>query len=304
LVEIRPIQDESDLESVVGILNAVYSDDPITATEFIAWGEQARERSDLVAEDDGTIVGVARAFFESRRPSPWLHIWVPAAERRRGVGSALFAGASAWAQSKGYAGFEAWVREDAEEGIAFAGGLGYEETGRERGLTLDLTSIEAPVVQPPAGIELTTWADRPEVAPGLHEVWAEAAVDIPGEEDEQVEPFEDWLRNDMQSAGDRADGVFVALAGDEVVGYAKLHFSAAQPTTLYHDMTGVKRAWRGRGIAGALKATQIRWAKENGYEELRTSNEERNAPIRKLNKRFGYQPAVGRVYLRGPLADT
>lgn len=303
-MEIRRIQDESDLESVVGILNAVYPDDPITANEFIAWGEQARERSDLVADDDGSIVGVARAFFESRRPNPWLHIWVPAAERRRGFGSALFADASAWARSKGYAAFEAWVRENAEEGIAFASKLGFEETGRERGLTLDLTAIEAPVVEPPTGIELTTWADRPEVAPGLHEVWAEAAVDIPGEEDEVVDPFEDWLRNDMQSAGDRAEGIFVALAGDEVVGYAKLHFSAAQPTTLYHDMTGVKRAWRGRGIASALKATQIRWAKEAGYEELRTSNEERNAPIRKLNKRFGYQPAVGRIYLRGPLADT
>jgi len=302
-VEIRRTQGKSDVESVVGILNAVYPDDPITAIEFIAWGEQARERSDLVADDDGTIVGVARAFFESRRPNPWLHIWVPAAERRRGLGSALFAEASAWARSNGYGRFEAWVREDAEEGIAFAGGLGYEEIGRERGLTLDLTSIEAPIVQTPAGIELTTWADRPEVAHGLHEVWAEAAVDIPGE-DEAVEPFEDWLRSDMQSAGDRAEGIFVALAGEEVVGYAKFHFSAAQPTTLYHDMTGVKRASRGRGIATALKATQIRWAKENGYEELRTSNEERNAPIRRLNKRFGYQPAVGRIYLRGPLADT
>jgi len=303
-VETRAIRDESDIESVVGIANAVYPDDPITAHEFVSWGDQARERCDLVADDNGSIVGAARTFFESRRPNPWVHIWVPPAERRRGIGSALFGDASAWARSKGYAGFEAWIREDADESIAFASRLGFEETGRERGLSLDLTAIEAPVVQAPAGIELTTWAKRPEVAPGLHEVYAEAAVDIPGEEDEEVDPFEEWLRNDMQSAGDRAEGTFVALAGDEVVGYAKFHFSAAQPTTVYHDMTGVKRAWRGRGIASALKATQIRWAKENGYEELRTSNEERNAPIRKLNKRFGYRPAVGRIYLRGPLAET
>jgi mycothiol synthase len=303
-METRPIRDESDIACVVGIMNAVYPEDPVTAHEFVAWGEQARERCDLAADDEGTIVGAARAFFESRRPNPWLHIWVPPAERRHGIGSALFADASSWARSKGYAGFEAWVREDADGSIAFASGLGFEETGRERGLTLDLTAIDAPVVHAPAGIELTTWAERPEVAPGLHEVYAEAAVDIPGEEDEQVEPFEDWLRHDMQSVSDRADGTFVALAGVEVVGYAKFHFSAAQPTTVYHDMTGVKRAWRGRGIASALKATQIRWAKENGYEQLRTSNEERNAPIRKLNERFGYRPAIGRIYLRGALAET
>ena len=59
----------------------------------------------------------------------------------------------------------------------------------------------------------------------------------------------------------------------------------------------------GRGVARALKATQIGWAKARGYEALQTRNEERNAPIRHLNAEFGYEPAVGRVYLRGPLSD-
>jgi len=303
-VEIRPIRDKSDVESIVGIINAVYADDPITDHEFVSWGEQARERIDLVAERGGTIVGAARGYFESHRPNPWVHIWIPASERRRGVGSALFTEASGWARSSGHTAFEAWAREDAADSIAFATGLGFDEVGRERGLTLDLTRIEAPAVGVPAGIELVTWAERPELEHGLFEVYADSVRDVPGEEDAEVESFDEWLRNEMQSAGDRADGTFVALAGDEVVGYAKFHFSAAQPTRVHHDLTGVKRAWRGRGIATALKAMQIRWAKENGYEELRTSNEERNAPIRKLNKRFGYEPAVGRIYLRGPLAET
>jgi hypothetical protein len=54
-------------------------------------------------------------------------------------------------------------------------------------------------------------------------------------------------------------------------------------------------------VAGALKATQIGWAKEHGYEELRTANEERNEPIRRLNARLGYRPAPGQVFLEGPL---
>jgi GNAT superfamily N-acetyltransferase len=256
----------------------------------------------LVAEAGGKLVGGARAFLESQRPNPWVHIWVPPNERRRGAGTALFAEAARWARTKGHSAFEAWVREGDTGSIAFASGLGFEETGRERGLTLDLPAIEAPAVEAPAGIELSTWAERPEVARGLYEVYAEAVVDVPGEEAAEIAPFEEWLRKDMQSAGDRPDATFVALAGDEVVGYAKFAFSGAQPTMAHHDLTGVKRAWRGRGIARALKATQIRWAKENGYEEVRTRNEERNAPIKKLNERFGYQPAVGRIYLRGPIA--
>jgi hypothetical protein len=55
-------------------------------------------------------------------------------------------------------------------------------------------------------------------------------------------------------------------------------------------------------VSHALKATQIAWAKANGYEELRTRNDERNAPIRHLNEEFGYRPTVGRIYVRGPLA--
>src|SRR4051812_319815 len=128
--------------------------------------------------------------------------------------------------------------------------------------------------------------------------------DIPGQEDDEVEPFEGWLAHEMQGSGDRADATLVALAGDEVIGYAKFSLTEAQPKTAHHDLTAVKRAWRGRGIAGALKASQIRWAKTHGYEELRTSNEERNEPIRRLNARLGYRPAPGRIFLEGPLSPA
>ncbi len=64
-------------------------------------------------------------------------------------------------------------------------------------------------------------------------------------------------------------------------------------------MTGVLRAWRRRGIAGALKRAEIAWAKENGYEKLSTGNEERNEPIRKLNEQYGYVLGPGTVNVRG-----
>ena len=52
-------------------------------------------------------------------------------------------------------------------------------------------------------------------------------------------------------------------------------------------MTAVKRAWRGRGIAGALKATAINGVLPYGDTDLYTSNEERSAPINRLNARLG-----------------
>jgi mycothiol synthase len=301
-VEIRPIRDESDIAQVVDIYNHVHPDDTISVEDFVSRGKQARERIDLAADAGGRIVGGGRAFLDSQRPNPWVHLYVRTEERRQGVGTALFAVASRWAGSKGHTAFEAWVRADAVAGIAFASGLGFEETGREYTLTLDLTAIDAPAVEAPSGIELTTWVERPELDRGMYEVALEAEADIPGYEDDAPEPLEGWLAHHMQGPGDRPEATFVALAGDEVVGYAKLAFSGAQPTRADHDLTAVKRAWRRRGIATSLKAMQIRWAKENGYEELRTRNEERNASIKRLNDRFGYRPAVGRINLRGPIA--
>ena len=68
-------------------------------------------------------------------------------------------------------------------------------------------------------------------------------------------------------------------------------------------MTAVRRAWRGRGVARALKSAQIAWAKSAGIERLTTTNEVRNAPMRRVNELLGYEPAPGRIMLRGPVAS-
>jgi hypothetical protein len=99
-----------------------------------------------------------------------------------------------------------------------------------------LAAVIGPIVEPPDGVEITTWAERPELARGMYEVLLEAAPDIPGSEDEATEPFEHWLAHDMQAGpGDRPEATFIALAGEEVVGYAKFSLTAAQPTTAHHS---------------------------------------------------------------------
>ena len=78
--------------------------------------------------------------------------------------------------------------------------------------------------------------------------------------------------------------------------------SSTDPTRAYHDLTAVKRAWRGRGIARALKSAQIGWAKANGFEQLKTTNDERNTAMRRRNEQLGYRPWIGRIFMRGPPA--
>ena len=133
---------------------------------------------------------------------------------------------------------------------------------------------------------------------------SEAAPDIPGEEETDTGPLDEWLERDMRGTGDRPEAVFVAVEQGEVLGYAKLAFSDETAERAFHDLTGVKRAHRGRGIAAVLKAAQIAWAKENGYRSLQTSNEVRNAPIRHLNAKHGYVLEPGVVIVRAVISDS
>ena len=130
----------------------------------------------------------------------------------------------------------------------------------------------------------------------------EAYPDEPGNEGNLMDPYETWLSKDMRGDGDRPEATFIALVNDEVVGYAKLSLSSSDTKVAHHDMTGVRRAFRGRGIAGALKRAEIAWAKQAGYERLETNNEVRNEPIRRLNESHGYTVQPGVVVLHDSLA--
>jgi len=305
MLEVTPCADERDEQVSLDVYNAVWPHAAFTMDEVRSFKQSVRAHHDVVARLDGVPVGSALTVVVPHRADRVLTVvTVLASHRRRGVGRALFASLSAWTGERGIAEVEVPVLDDDPESLAYATRRGFVEERRELGVVLDLTGMEQPALEPPEGIEIVAWADRPELARGIYEVSLEAYPDIPGFEDDELESFEDWLAHDMQGSGDRPEATFAAIAGEEVVGYAKFALTAAQPTVAFHDVSGVKRAWRGRGVARALKTAQIRWAIANGFTELRTRNEERNEPIRRLNASLGYRPGIGRVYLVGPPAES
>lgn len=302
-MDVRPCADTADEERSLAIYNAVWPDDAVSMGEAESFKSAMREYQDYLAFAEREPVGSAVVAISPRRPDEgFLLLTVLPSRRRRGAGTGLYRAASGWLAAHGITDIGAPVREDDEESFVFAQRRGFVEVERNSGLVLELAGYEPPSVDAPPGIDIVTWAARPELARGIYEVARETYPDVPGERDTAMEPFEDWLAHDMRGSGDLPEATFLALAGSEVVGYAKFSLTSARPKDAGHDMTGVKRAWRGRGIAGALKRAQIAWAKEAGYERLRTQNEVRNEPIRRLNERLGYRPSPGRIQMRGPLA--
>jgi GNAT superfamily N-acetyltransferase len=300
VVDVHEIR-EAELERWLAVAGEVEPQGSVD--DLVDWRRQAEDMIWLLAtiegEDAGAGIGIVG--WHSPPGVGSAEAYVPSRFRGKGVGLALFRELARWVGERGCIELESTVADDDPESLAWAQHRGFREVGRTERLALDLAGIELPSLDPPEGIEIVSWAERPELARALYEVYREAAPDIPGEEQAAVPAFEEWLSDDMQGHSDRPEAVFAALAGGEAVGYAKLALSS-RPGVAIHDITAVKRAWRGRGIASALKRAEIAWAKRNGFARLETVNDLRNEPIRRLNERYGYRPASGTIVLRASLA--
>ena len=62
---------------------------------------------------------------------------------------------------------------------------------------------------------------------------------------------------------------------------------------MFNAFTGVRREYRGRGIALALKLLAIDFCCRSGAGRVRTNNDSKNAPMLAINRRLGYLPEPG-----------
>ncbi|MDQ2981658.1 MAG: GNAT family N-acetyltransferase [Actinomycetota bacterium] len=91
----------------------------------------------------------------------------------------------------------------------------------------------------------------------------------------------------LTGRSDTGDRIFVALAGGEIVGYSGL-MRHDNPGVAEDGLTVVRRDWRRRGLALALKRLELAWAAENGFREVVTWTQRGNEGMRRLNERLGY----------------
>jgi GNAT superfamily N-acetyltransferase len=73
--------------------------------------------------------------------------------------------------------------------------------------------------------------------------------------------------------------------------------------SLYNSFTGVDAAYRGQGIARAMKVQSILVAYQRGYRYIRTNNDSLNLPMLKINQSLGYKPVPGYYAITRSLND-
>ena len=220
--------------------------------------------------------------------------------RGRGVGSALLKAIAEHARARGAAELWGRIRADDETTLSFAERRGFREVGRERDVLLDLSKVPAAEADAPSGITLVTFAERPDLIPAVFAVDNEVSLDVPAHAVHEPMTYADWARENLEGPGAFPEGCVIALEGDEVVGYTALRRYGAGSPQAENRLTAVRRPWRRRGIATALKRAQIESARAAGIETIATTNDELNVGMRGVNARLGYEPQPERVVVSGP----
>ena len=223
--------------------------------------------------------------------------------RRQGVGTRIYEALAQHARRLGRESLWGRVREDDAASRDFVRNRGFREAGREYEVVLN-TALADTSASAPDGIELVSLADRPDLERPVYDVDCEVGADVPRPEGDDFEgqPFPRWREQYLEGPGAVPDAMIAALAGAAVVGYTGLRRRGASSPVAENMLTAVRRDWRRRGIATALKREQVARARAAGIEKIFTTNDETNAGMRGVNARLGYRPAPTHIVVTGPLA--
>jgi GNAT superfamily N-acetyltransferase len=235
----------------------------------------------------------------------WLHIAVDQTARGQGLGTRLYANVARFARERGATVFRAEARDALPEGLRFAERKGFVVERHIFESTLDLAAFDETPLLPAldaaqnSGIRFYSLADLgdgEEARRRLHALNEALILDIPGR-DPTPRPFEAFATQVFAAAWYRPDGQIVAADGDTWIGVSAVGIFP-ETRSAYNMITGVVPAYRGRGIALALKLQALRCARRYGAEYVRTNNDSENAPMLAVNRRLGYRPEPGYRVLR------
>ncbi len=279
MIELRACTSNADYEAWLAVRRAVLPNERTATLEELRMAIKAGDLH-LLAHLDGELAGSGLA---NRSDTGLAHLAprVLPHKRGRGVGGALLRRIAEHANDQGYAAASSHVDGHDQASIAFARKFGFDELRRQVEQVLALKKSTAPP-RTLDGVEFVSISERPDLLRAAYPLAQQGYADMPV--DGLDIPLEDWLRDEATLPV----GSFVALAGGEIVGYAGLMHWPGEPQKAEHGLTVVRRDWRGRGLASALKEREIAWAAANGIGELVTWTQTGNEGMQCVNERLGY----------------
>lgn len=304
-MDIRPFA-PADYPAIADIHNSlgiVWPERPKTAD---AWAEADRNRNPklrfqrFVASVGGDVIAFATYGHNMGDYHPqrfYVNVEVSPAHQRRGVGAGLYDRLMAELQSLDPRVLRADAFANQPQGFRFLQARGFYEAWRETPVHLEVSSFDP---RPYAGLEphllakgiavktLRELAADPSRDAKLYDLYWDVTDDVP-QEDTRIEhqPFDEWAAWALGDPTLVHDAYCIAVHGETLVGLSEW---GADPGSdaLLGGLLGVRRAFRGQGIALALQLRAIACAAANGYPLVKTCTAIQNAPMQALFNKLGF----------------
>ncbi|MFN8423075.1 MAG: GNAT family N-acetyltransferase [Anaerolineae bacterium] len=258
----------------------------------------------MAVTPSGEVVGIATAGHSSWSFHPrklFVDVSVRKGWHGRGIGTRLYDHLMASIERFEPGKLSAGVREDYAASRRFVEKRGFVEQMREWENHLDVASYDPsafagkPEAVEASGLRIATLSTLMAEDPDgwgrrLFDCSNAAAADIPSADAHTDPDFETWYKRFIGSPNLLPDGYMVALDGPEYVGISTLWASQGEPNVAYTGITGVRREYRRRGIALALKLRALDWAVANGYVKVKTWNNTGNQGMLSINYALGFKP--------------
>jgi GNAT superfamily N-acetyltransferase len=303
---IRPFT-RDDYPALIHVRNAALPEYPGTVEEMRYHDQHRDPKCEFrrwVAEQDGRIV--AAGMYSQ---SPWMYhprkfevyVTVHPDFQCRGIGSALYDQVMGALAPLDPLSVRSHAREDMARSVRFLQKRGFVEDMREWESRLDVPAFDpAPFAGAEdrvrgEGIAIKTFKELeadPERDRKLYELETELSKDVPHPDEQTPVSYEHYVESVLRSPNLLPEGIFVAVGGGEYVGMSALWRRQAD-NDLDTGLTGVRRPYRRRGIALAMKLRAIAYARAHGHPVIRTENETGNRGMLSINERLGFvkQPA-------------
>jgi len=302
----RPFR-EDDYGTWSQIVTRLEPGHPITPKELHSWDGVYRGSSlvklAFLVEDRRSGGGVA---YGSVRQVPnlyhprrfWVDLLVDPDHQHRGIGRDLYGWLESLAKDRSVEILWTSVKEDDRRSVLFSERAGYSVRRRRwmSRLALDAArpiSAGTKARALPSDVILTTLAeegaDRREVRERVYRLDLAASRDEPHVSEMTEISFEEYEKAEFSGPRYFPEATFLARVGDQYVAVSSLHHLPAEPETLGVGFTGTLRAYRGRGLASALKWRAVEFARARGYRYLRTFNDSENPRMWSINERLGFR---------------
>ncbi len=309
-LSIRPFNfdDLADYKALEAIERDVFPDEFETAAEFQHMDKSSADyfQQRFLALADNRPIGWASVQFAHWFDEEDQYIVngsVLTAYQGQGIGKQLYDKVLTLLAELGAKSQLSFVREDMHRPIRFLQDRGFVQTMRDAQSELAVSTFDASrfansnAKMSEQGITIINLTELAKIeANWKQKVWEmrwPIRQDIPSSEEKKPISFEQWHRYVLDSPTHDPAGYIVAIAPDgEYIGWSNVETSEADPSKLYTSVTGIKRAWRRKGVATALKLAIIDYAKATGVTRIVTENEENN-PMYDLNMALGFRPIPG-----------